>query len=471
VTARAITVTADAQSRTYGDANPALTYAVGGRGLVNSDNLSGGLTTGATTATGVGSYGIAQGNLAASSNYALTYVGANLAVTARAITVTADAQSRVYGDANPALTYAVGTRGLVNGDTLTGSLATAATPVSAVGPYAIREGTLISAVNPNYAITYTGADLTVVAAAPAPAPTDGPAPAPSPFILPGSNVVPPNTSTVNLQSDQSGAGSISPLNAPPTRVASTPDQPTQTTPTTQPPQTAAVQNKEDDVVTGSVGPQAIKSADGFIYRPLSQYDAAQYTGNKLPGYEGEAGDATVIAMLLRGTQRSNDTPKIDQLFEPGKGLQWKGVNWENPVADKVGFSDGAGRTGAPGESFPIQAGTTDLAALLGKGVLILTASAKEPNAASFTFLGIAMTEQGVVANDPGTGQQVIVSYNPETKTLGSIASIFNAKTGTWTQLADVKPSDGGLSQAQLDQLTKLSVDRFAAVSVPAAGPR
>jgi hypothetical protein len=55
--------------------------------------------------------------------------------------------------------------------------------------------------------------------------------------------------------------------------------------------------------------------------------------------------------------------------------------------------------------------------------------------------------------------------------LGSIASIFNAKTGTWTKLADVKPSDGRLSQAQLDQLTKLSVDRFAAVNVPAAGPR
>ncbi len=142
ITARAITVTADAQSRTYGDANPTLSYAVGGSGLVNNDSLSGGLTTSATTATGVGSYGIAQGSLAAGSNYALTYTGANLAVTARAITVTADAQSRVYGDANPALSYTVGGSGLVNDDSLSGGLTTSATTATNVGSYGITQGSL-----------------------------------------------------------------------------------------------------------------------------------------------------------------------------------------------------------------------------------------------------------------------------------------------------------------------------------------
>ncbi|WP_193763323.1 MBG domain-containing protein, partial [Methylorubrum sp. Q1] len=74
----------------------------------------------------VGSYGIGQGSLAASANYAVSYVGADLAITARSLTLTAEAQSRVYGDANPSLTYRVGGRGLVNGDALTGELATAA---------------------------------------------------------------------------------------------------------------------------------------------------------------------------------------------------------------------------------------------------------------------------------------------------------------------------------------------------------
>src|SRR5207247_3027037 len=105
VTQRAITVTADAKSRAYGDANPALTYQFGGSGLANGDTLSGALATSATTSSNVGIYGITLGSLAASGNYALNYASADLTVTQRALTVTADAKSRAYGDANPALTY------------------------------------------------------------------------------------------------------------------------------------------------------------------------------------------------------------------------------------------------------------------------------------------------------------------------------------------------------------------------------
>src|SRR5207247_9996414 len=76
VSQRAITVTADAKSRAYGDANPALTYQVGGAGLVNGDTLSGTLATSVTATSNVGNYGIGQGTLAASGNYALTYTSA-----------------------------------------------------------------------------------------------------------------------------------------------------------------------------------------------------------------------------------------------------------------------------------------------------------------------------------------------------------------------------------------------------------
>ena len=152
-------MTADAKSRAYGDANPALTYQVGGSGLVNGDTLSGALATSATTASNVGVYGINQGTLAASGNYALNYASANLTVTQRAITVTADAKSRAYGDANPALTYQVGGSGLANGDTLSGALATSATTASNVGTYGITQGTL--AASSNYALNYASANLTV----------------------------------------------------------------------------------------------------------------------------------------------------------------------------------------------------------------------------------------------------------------------------------------------------------------------
>jgi hypothetical protein len=53
-------------------------------------------------------------------------------VTAAQLTVTVDAESRLYGAANPALTYV--SSGLVHGDTLTGLLATTASVTSNVGP-------------------------------------------------------------------------------------------------------------------------------------------------------------------------------------------------------------------------------------------------------------------------------------------------------------------------------------------------
>jgi hypothetical protein len=158
ITQAALTVTADAQSRAYGVANPTLTYTA--TGLVNGDTLSGALTTNATNASGVGTYAITQGNLAASPNYSVTYNGANLTITQAALTVTADAQSRAYGATNPTLTYTA--TGLINGDTLTGTLATAATTTSPVGAYPITIG---SVNNPNYTINYTGANLTVTQAA------------------------------------------------------------------------------------------------------------------------------------------------------------------------------------------------------------------------------------------------------------------------------------------------------------------
>ena len=157
VLARPILVTGDALSRLYGDANPALTFTVGGGGLVNGDTVSGALDSAATVTSNIGSYGVTQGSLAASANYLLTYVDGSLAVTPRPLGVAADAGSRLYGDANPALTFVA--TGLVNGDILSGALDTAATVTSSVGTFAITQGTL---ANTNYAISYTGANLDVL---------------------------------------------------------------------------------------------------------------------------------------------------------------------------------------------------------------------------------------------------------------------------------------------------------------------
>ena len=78
----ALTVTADAKTKTFGAADPELTYVA--TGLVNGDQLTGALTR--AEGQTVGTYAIEQGTLAASSNYTLTFNGANLTITAKSVT-------------------------------------------------------------------------------------------------------------------------------------------------------------------------------------------------------------------------------------------------------------------------------------------------------------------------------------------------------------------------------------------------
>jgi hypothetical protein len=82
ITPRPITVTAQGAQRPYGAINPALSYTVGDMGLVNGDSLTGQLSTSAVAASDAGLYPILQGTLVATPNYTLTYVGAELSVTA-----------------------------------------------------------------------------------------------------------------------------------------------------------------------------------------------------------------------------------------------------------------------------------------------------------------------------------------------------------------------------------------------------
>ncbi|MCX2496338.1 MBG domain-containing protein, partial [Pedobacter sp. PF22-3] len=151
--AKTVTVTAAAKSKTYGDADPALTYTFAPV-LVGTDTFTGSLTR--APGENVGTYAINQGTLALNSNYTLTYVGANLSIGAKTVTVTAAAKSKNYGDADPALTYTFAPA-LVSGDSFSGSLTR--TPGENVGTYAINQGTL--ALNSNYTLTYVGANLSI----------------------------------------------------------------------------------------------------------------------------------------------------------------------------------------------------------------------------------------------------------------------------------------------------------------------
>ena len=112
-------MTANAKSKTYGAANPTLDAVVSG--TVGSDTLTYSLATTANANSSVGSYPIAV-TLGANPNYAVTTTDATLTVTAKTASVTANAKSKTYGDANPTLDAVVS--GTVGSDTLNYSLAT-----------------------------------------------------------------------------------------------------------------------------------------------------------------------------------------------------------------------------------------------------------------------------------------------------------------------------------------------------------
>jgi hypothetical protein len=155
VTKRAITVTANDKSKTYGANDPALTYDITAGALVDGDTLSGTLTR--DSGESVGAYDITQGTLSADSNYDLTFAPGELEITKRALTVAAADKSKVYGGTDPALTYAITAGALVDGDTLSGSLTRDSG--ENVAAYAITRGTLSS--SGNYDLTFLPGELQI----------------------------------------------------------------------------------------------------------------------------------------------------------------------------------------------------------------------------------------------------------------------------------------------------------------------
>ena len=160
----ALLITANSATRVYGQQNPAFTVTYAG--LTNGDSpssLGGSLhfSTAATASSPVNTYSVVPGGLT-SANYAITFAGAKLVVAPASLTITANNQSRVFGQPNPPLT--VYYQGFVNGDTpasLTAPvvLSTPAVLASFAGSYPIFVG---GAASPNYAIRLVSGTLAVM---------------------------------------------------------------------------------------------------------------------------------------------------------------------------------------------------------------------------------------------------------------------------------------------------------------------
>src|SRR5439155_301730 len=106
--AAALTVTADNQSKVYGATDPTLTYTPSGT-LYYSDSFA--VISGVSLSTTTGAAATAGTHVITATggtadNYNVVDVNGTLTVSkAAALTFTADNQSKVYGAADPTLTY------------------------------------------------------------------------------------------------------------------------------------------------------------------------------------------------------------------------------------------------------------------------------------------------------------------------------------------------------------------------------
>ncbi len=156
-----VTVTATAASKTYGEAEPA-SFAYTNTALAGTEALSGALARAA--GENAGEYNITQGTLtnANNPNYNITFVPAKFTINKKALTVTADNKTQVYGATQESLTYSA--PDLISGDILTGSLKINKTAnFPNVGTYDIVQDTAFS--NSNYNITFNNGTYTISAPA------------------------------------------------------------------------------------------------------------------------------------------------------------------------------------------------------------------------------------------------------------------------------------------------------------------
>ncbi|MDT3403698.1 MBG domain-containing protein [Mucilaginibacter terrae] len=166
---RKLTITAADKSRSYGQANPALTATY--TGLVNNDRatviLNGErpeLSTDATPASAPGTYPIEINGGLTADNYEVVLVNGTLTVGNATLTITANSISKTYGQANPRLSYTI--TGYVNGDDrsvftdLPTTPVTSATAESPVGTYNITTGGA-AVSNPYYDLKYVTGKLTI----------------------------------------------------------------------------------------------------------------------------------------------------------------------------------------------------------------------------------------------------------------------------------------------------------------------
>jgi gliding motility-associated-like protein len=170
VTKAMLTVSAEAKEKIYGEANPALTFLYSGWVLSEDESLLDTKPVAATTVTAATDAGLYTADITvaggADTNYDFTYTTADFTVNKATLTVTADNKEKVYGSANPALTFQYS--GFIAGEdeTVLDTEPLAATTIvnnSAAGLYSATI-TVDGGVDNNYQFSYVPANFNITKA-------------------------------------------------------------------------------------------------------------------------------------------------------------------------------------------------------------------------------------------------------------------------------------------------------------------
>ena len=170
VTQATLDVIADDQTREYGDPNPSLSFSYDPTDFRNGDSASNldlepSVNTDVDEFTNAGTYDITVSG-GSDDNYAYNFITGDLVITKASLGVTADDNSRVYGDTEPDFTITYDLSDFKNTDTPTDIendpiANTTADITSDVGTYEIN---LSGGLDENYTFDFTSGTLTITKA-------------------------------------------------------------------------------------------------------------------------------------------------------------------------------------------------------------------------------------------------------------------------------------------------------------------
>ena len=156
---KAASVTPNAASKTYGDADPAFSGTLVGFLVADGVTASYSRTAGETVTGGPYTISATLSPAAVLSNYSITYNTASFTIDAKTASVTPNAASKTYGDADPAFSGTL--VGFLVADGVTASYSRTAGETVTGGPYTISATLSPAAVLSNYSITYNTASFTI----------------------------------------------------------------------------------------------------------------------------------------------------------------------------------------------------------------------------------------------------------------------------------------------------------------------